>query len=467
MKKVSVIMTTYNRPHLVGKAIDSVLGQTFQDFDYFIMDDNSDSLEHKNKLFEYWNAPNVIIYKSNVFHPERKEISRWTRQINTAVNISNSAYHTYLSDDDYYAQDRLERMVGFLDAHHDAMIVIGDQIGNRLNPDGSEVFDSPIRKQPGVQTNPNCNVDYSSFMHRAEVFEKVRWNESRTSFAQADGEFLMDCGKYGWYGRGLGGHPTDTHVKHDGSWNQLKVWNELEEKIKLAKTYKRKVSVLLTTYNRPEMLEIAIKSVLKQTYEDFELIILDDNSDDPRQLEVLKWAWDQPRVSILKWNTTNAQRGETVRYATMINHGLKLAQGDLITYLCDDDVFEKDRLERMVKWFDENPDKHFLGGNQRLLKKVGDQYFDMPTLVRTQNRVLLKPKMSIDHSSVMHRKECYEKLGGWDDNIKLWGCADGEFFQKLADNGYLLYPLGGHHTDTHVYHDGSWTSNQQWKNLGK
>ena len=50
-----------------------------------------------------------------------------------------------------------------------------------------------------------------------------------------------------------------------------------------------KVSILLTTYNRPKMLKKALDSIFSQTCQDYEIILLDDNSNNSEQLELLKW----------------------------------------------------------------------------------------------------------------------------------------------------------------------------------
>lgn len=228
-----------------------------------------------------------------------------------------------------------------------------------------------------------------------------------------------------------------------------------------------RVSVILTAYNRPKMLKKAIDSVLSQDFKDFELIILDDNSNDKEHINVLSSYWGDDRVVIYKSNIKDLDRGEVVRYAALINIGLELANGDLITYLCDDDFYAPNRLSRMVAWFDQNPDKHFLGGDQALFTEKDGQYIDFPTKVRRQTRILTNPKCSVDHSSVMHRMSCVDEVGNWDDSIDLWGTADGEFFNKLAKNGFPMYPLGGDPTDTHIYHDGSWTKDGNWEKLGK
>lgn len=67
MPKITVIMTSYNKPTFVEKSILSVLNQTFQDFELFIMDDDSNELTQK-VIQPFINKKNVHFYKSNVAH---------------------------------------------------------------------------------------------------------------------------------------------------------------------------------------------------------------------------------------------------------------------------------------------------------------------------------------------------------------------------------------------------------------
>ena len=108
------------------------------------------------------------------------------------------------------------------------------------------------------------------------------------------------------------------------------------------------VSVLLTSYNRPKMVQEAIESVLNQTYQNFELIILDDNSSEETQ-KVLSRYLNGSKVKFYKSDVKDEDRWKEARYAVLFNVGLKMAKGELITYLCDDDYFLPQRLERMVK----------------------------------------------------------------------------------------------------------------------
>ena len=126
-----------------------------------------------------------------------------------------------------------------------------------------------------------------------------------------------------------------------------------------------RVSVLLTTYNRPDFLRKAIDSVLTQTFQDFELLVLDDNSDNKQQQQILLEYWNKPKVIIYKSNVQPEKRQATVRYATLINEGFKISKGEFIAYLCDDDFWFPQKLEKMVAFLDSNPDKHCVYGQQK------------------------------------------------------------------------------------------------------
>jgi spore maturation protein CgeD len=205
------------------------------------------------------------------------------------------------------------------------------------------------------------------------------------------------------------------------------------------------------------MLKKAVESVLNQTFQNFELIIIDDNSSDPEQIEYLHQIWGTYPGKVMLYTTQvrEEDRLKTVRYATNVNYGLQVALGEYVTYLCDDDYYLPERLEKMVKFLDENPDKHVVFGNQRTVYIKPDGT-EEEGAVREHKQPLDNADCMVDHSSVMHRRACYLKVGGWDDSPEHWGHADGLYWKKLGEAGYTFYPLG-EVTDVHVYHDGSWT----------
>lgn len=233
----------------------------------------------------------------------------------------------------------------------------------------------------------------------------------------------------------------------------------------LSKNSMPKVSVIITTYNRPQMLDQAIKSVLEQEYTDWECLIMDDNSDSPEQLEVLTKYWNAPGVIIYKSNVKKEDRKATARYATLINKALDMAQGEYITYLCDDDYYYPDRLSKMVKFFEEHPEASVVYGHQRVVKIENGIETATSTRAPDPKYAFENANCLVDHSSVMHRKSASDAVGKWDDSQDWWGGADGQYWEKLGKAGFNFHEIPVV-LDAHIIHDGSWTREAKWKYLG-
>lgn len=107
------------------------------------------------------------------------------------------------------------------------------------------------------------------------------------------------------------------------------------------------ITVILTTYNRCTLLARAVDSVVTGTYQNFELLILDDASPDGTA-DYAKTLVD-PRISYVRL----AQNGGVLRSR---NHGFDLATGDIVTILDDDDELETDALELIASEF-QRPDR--------------------------------------------------------------------------------------------------------------
>ena len=99
------------------------------------------------------------------------------------------------------------------------------------------------------------------------------------------------------------------------------------------------VSIVLPTYKRPKLLAQAVASVLAQSHENWELIVVDDHSpDDTPQVMA---AFDDPRIRYVR-NDPNLKLPRT------LNRGFALARGELLTWTSDDNLFEPHAIERMV-----------------------------------------------------------------------------------------------------------------------
>lgn len=94
-------------------------------------------------------------------------------------------------------------------------------------------------------------------------------------------------------------------------------------------------SIIIPTYNRANFIEKTIKSVLKQTYTDFELIIVDDGSTDTTE----------DIVTSIKDERINYYKKKNEERAVARNFGIEKAKGDIITFLDSDDLFYENHLE--------------------------------------------------------------------------------------------------------------------------
>jgi glycosyltransferase involved in cell wall biosynthesis len=170
-----------------------------------------------------------------------------------------------------------------------------------------------------------------------------------------------------------------------------------------------RVSVIIPTYNCAHYLPQAVESVLAQTYDNYELIVVDDGSTDNTQ-EILKPYRDRLRYSIL-------QNNQGVSIAR--NRGIEMARGKLIAFLDADDWFLPDKLKAQVNYFDRHPaigmcdSGFYLVSPQKEILREVQPWHQYPEL-NIQTWVSLKPILT---STIMFRREWLEWAGGFDTNF--------------------------------------------------
>ena len=136
MPRVSVAISTWNRAHLVGRAIRSALAQTFEDFELLVVDDGSSDA-----------TPEVLAAVSDdrlrrVRHERNFGVSR-TR--NTALGLARGEWLAYLDDDNEWVPDYLERQLAFA-ASQPAAGVVYCRARQRHAPTGAEVVRGELRQ---------------------------------------------------------------------------------------------------------------------------------------------------------------------------------------------------------------------------------------------------------------------------------------------------------------------------------
>ena len=122
------------------------------------------------------------------------------------------------------------------------------------------------------------------------------------------------------------------------------------------------ISVIMPVYNAEKFLKPAIESILNQTFSDFELIIIDDNSND-KTADIIK-SYNDNRIK----HIVNPNR---IGFTNSLNQGLKIAQGDYIARMDADDISDPERFSKEIEFLENNPDIGVCGSWMKIIDENG------------------------------------------------------------------------------------------------
>jgi len=175
------------------------------------------------------------------------------------------------------------------------------------------------------------------------------------------------------------------------------------------------VSVIITTFNRPQYLAEAIESILTQDFKDLELIVVNDASTDEKTEQIILSCKDRDqRIKYIK----NERNLNSVR---SLNAGLKSASGKYIAILDDDDVWIcKEKLLQQVKFLEENNEYVLAGTNIIAVNSETGREIARSKYALTDEKIrkTILGNNPFAHSSVVYRKDAVLSLGGYDENLK-------------------------------------------------
>ncbi len=159
-----------------------------------------------------------------------------------------------------------------------------------------------------------------------------------------------------------------------------------------------KVSVVMPAYNAEAYIEAAVRSVLRQTWTDFELIVVDDCSQDATAEIVGRLAKEDSRV-ILLGNPKNAG------VSASRNTGVAKAQGEWVAFLDSDDLWREDKLEKHLALLKQHPDAVLSYTASAFIDEDGREYsYVMEAEPETTYKTLLRKNL-LSCSSVMVRRD--------------------------------------------------------------
>lgn len=207
-----------------------------------------------------------------------------------------------------------------------------------------------------------------------------------------------------------------------------------------------RVSICIPTYNRADMVGCAIASALAQTYQDIEVVVVDNASTD--NIEEVVASFDDPRLRFVK-------NEENLGLFGNFNRCIEVARGEFLHILHSDDYIDPDFTETCVAFFYEHPNVALTSTSARLQllnKTIQFTWAEKNTILPAPEgfRTLLRERSFINCPSVMVRRELYKEMGSfslefpYSSDYYQWLRIGLKFDVAYIRNVYVNYRQGEH-----------------------
>lgn len=186
-----------------------------------------------------------------------------------------------------------------------------------------------------------------------------------------------------------------------------------------------KVSVIIPCYNHGQYIDEAVNSILKQTYQDFEIIIVNDGSTDSLTIEKFR-TYHKPKTTVIHTENSGPSAAR--------NTGIRAAKGEYILTLDADDWFEATFLEKAMAIIEQYPE---IG-----VVTCGIQDFGMSTKKHLPQGGDVKNFLVRGIiGSVFFRKCCWEQTKGYDERMRTAGYEDWNFILDVTKRGWMVHGM--------------------------
>lgn len=359
--KISIIIPVYNPPKDVfDECIQSVLNQTYQNFEICLADDCSPNPEVKEMLENYTKQDKRIkvIY--------RKKNGGISEASNSALKAATGDFVALLDNDDTLSPHALYENVyvlnqnkdlDFLYSDEDHLNLVGDRCNAHLKSDWAPdtlmsynyithlavIRKTTMDKVGGFRTKYNGAQDYDLFLRLTEIIPwdhiyhipKIlyHWRMSETSTAlSTDAKtYTVTAGK----------NALEDTLKRRQIKGDVEVYNRTIYRVNYTPDKKDLVTIIIPTKNNYKMLRRCLKSIKDNTKHKYEVIIVSNNTDDPQAIKYLKSIKDKA-ISILTIN-------EPFNFSMLNNRAVEQAKGEYVLFMNDDTKVITDRwIEKML-----------------------------------------------------------------------------------------------------------------------
>jgi len=436
MPRVSVCCSVLNQSEWLKEMIQSVVNQTFKDWELILVDDGSN--EDIQAVVESFNDKriNLTVFPKNLGIPHG---------INWAFQHASGEYVQPLAADETLTPTKLADQVDFLDENPriDGVWGLPQFCGNMECKETGlrteleqNMFKAHNRSQESWMKTllllENVPLGSCSGLWRKKVFETIGYFDTTlTTFVDHE-----------WYCRFFMNHEGRVLpyrwalCKPNPNSVQLKDQKKNEEELKYVREKHKlilppptgKVTVGIPCFNMAQYLPDAINSVLKQTHQDFEIIVLDDKSTD--NIAQVMGEFSDPRIKFLSFDENRGQMEAQ-------NQMLARAEGEFFVPLSADDVLDPKHLEKCLEAFRKNPFCEFVSTQTDFLDEKGNPHtVDHPfkgiekATNKTQDQWKQRLRMGNVYFGVgMYRTYAAREIGGWKKEFDV--ISDYEIYLRL------------------------------------
>jgi glycosyltransferase involved in cell wall biosynthesis len=196
-----------------------------------------------------------------------------------------------------------------------------------------------------------------------------------------------------------------------------------------------KVTISIAAFNRLDLLKEAVASALRQNYDDFDVLVVDDGSGEETRLWLDAEANRQNRLRVI--------HAEKKGVAGARQIGLLAAQGEYVCILDSDDILDPQALKKIIAVFKKNPTVDLVYTNNRQLISDGNLHFypyprfqDAESMI---NATLIRPRVPFKHSGTTFLRQLAVELGGYDVDLPMK--IDIDLFLRFLSLGQKVYLL--------------------------
>lgn len=466
---ISIVMPTYNsKPAWLKAAIESIKNQVYTNWELCIADDASTDKSCLNILKKYQEHDERI---KVVFRAENGHISEAS---NSAIEIATGEWIALMDHDDLLPQDALFWIVEAINNHPKARLIYSDEDkldhnGKRYDPyfkcdwnyhlflsqnmishlgayhaetlkktggfrqgfEGSQDYDLALRFIELIRPEQIIHISKVLYHWRAHA-ESTAENIKRKPYAQEAAK------------RAISEHLQRQKVKAEveiTSTSMYRVKYQLPAELPL-------VSIIIPTRNNKNYLKKCIQSIEKKTsYPNYELIVVNNNSDDPATLKYLDSLQEKENVTVLRDD-------RAFNFSAINNRASAHAKGDLICFLNDDtEVINPDWLHEMLRlilqpeiaivgaklWYGDKTIQHAgvilgLGGVASHAHKYLSE-FDVGYFGRVN---LIQEYSAVTAACMLIKKDIFKKTGKFDEENLSINYNDIDLCLKVKKLGYKI-----------------------------